>query len=103
MRIDALLRRLAADGRVKVFVATEEFCMCGYITRAQAADDAVLVELGSSVRHNFVTGAVVEERFRSGTLMVVPTTRMTRRLKTHRLHLAQHRIPERYFRIASVL
>ena len=104
MRLDAMLRHLSAAGRVKIFIVTNEFCMCCYVTRQQSAGEGeILVDVGASVRHDFATGAVAEERFRSGTLALNRSSRLTRRIQTHRRHLGQRSVPDVYFRLADRL
>jgi hypothetical protein len=102
MKLAALERLLTQRGRCKVFVTTAEFCLCGQLSNLRRAGEAWLVEVGASVRV-LRSGELLEERFRSGSLLLDDQSLLTRRLQTHRRHTAERDVPAEYWQRAAVL
>ena len=102
MKLAALARLLTERGRCKVFVTTAEFCLCGQLGNLRRAGEAWLVEGGAAVRV-LRSGELLEERFRSGSLLLDDQSQLTRRLQTHRRHVAGREVPDAYWQKAAVL
>jgi hypothetical protein len=103
VKVDALVGLLQHRARLKIFVATEGFCLCGYASKPLATEAGVLLEIGASVRFVFAGGVLLEEAQRSGTLLLPHSGKVTRRVQTHRRHLAGKEVPEKYFDLAMAL
>ena len=96
MKVEALARLLARSARLKVLVVTNDFCLCGYATAQQPTAAGLLVSIGESLRVMFGSSTVIAEPERSGTLLLSRDAKVTRRLQTHRRHLAgKHTVPRR--------
>lgn len=102
MKVEALARILAAHSRCKVFVTTREFCLCGMLSHLRPAGTAHLVDIGASVRV-LRSGELIAEPLRSGSLQVDGETLLTRRLQTHRRHVAGRDVPDEYWQRAAAL
>ena len=48
-------------------------------------------------------GELLEERLRSGSLLLDDQSQLTRRLQTHRRHVAGRDVPDEYWQKAAVL
>jgi hypothetical protein len=103
VKLEALGHLLTHHGRLKLFVVTDAFCLCGQAWRHQDAPGGALVDIGASVRVVFETMVLIHEPLRSGTLRFDRDTKCTRRLGTHRRHLAGRDVPDAYFAAAMTL
>jgi hypothetical protein len=103
MKLAALERLLRDRGRAKVFVVTSEFCLCGQVSVYRPVGDGALVDVGASVRVLWGSGDLLEEPFRSGALSLSESTLLTRRLQTHRRHVAERTVPAAYWQRAALL
>ncbi len=103
MRLDALRRVLYQRARVKIFVALEDRCLCGYSSRQTATGPELVVKVGASVQVDFATRTITERPFFTGALVLSDKSKVTRRIQTHRHHLAGRDIPEQYFIQAMAL
>jgi hypothetical protein len=103
MKIEALRRLIETQGKVKVFVATDLFCLCGYAVKQQQTTAGVFVEIGASLRFVFASATLIREAVSSGTLVLSSVSQITRRLQTHRRHVAGRAVPEHYFAEALAL
>ena len=103
MKLERLQKILEGRARVKVFVLTDQFCLCGVASHPHEAGDALRVRVGASVRFVLRSGEVIDEPTSSGTLLLTASDKVTRRLQTHRRHLAEIDVPEDYFERALAL
>jgi hypothetical protein len=103
VKLQTLSRLLQQQGKVKLFVVADEFALCGYALTQSESALGVMIDFGASVRAVFATGAVLREPHRSGTMVVTSGTRFTRRMQTHRRHLAGRQLPASYFAAADEL
>jgi hypothetical protein len=101
MKLAALERLLHERGRTRVFLVTDTFCCCGTASRLLRAGDEVSIEIGGAVRWVFAPGDLVDAAAWSGTVPVTPSTSLTRRLATHRRHLAGRAVPAAYWSRAA--
>ena len=98
MKAETLRRVLERQSRVKLFVATEAFCACCYVSGPQTETDGNLtLRTDSMLRVRFDTGSLEFDPFGGDDLELAASARFTRRIQTHRRHLHMHRIPEEYF------
>jgi hypothetical protein len=103
MKLDTIQRVFKRQPRVKLFVVTENFCLCGYATKPRATDQGLLVQIGPSVRFSFVSKQLRREARASGTLHLTATCKVTRRIETHRRHLEDLGVPGDYVNQAEAL
>ncbi|HLQ38134.1 MAG TPA: hypothetical protein VK348_10050 [Planctomycetota bacterium] len=105
MRLEALRRILETQSRAKVFVLTGDSCLCGYVSKPRLTEQGLLVDVGSSLRVGFDTLVPVYEPMSTGTMQLTDSCKVTRRLQTHRRHLASagRVIPEDYFRRSMII
>lgn len=103
MKIERLRKVLETHSKVKIFVLTEQFCLCGYVRQPQQAGESLRLRIGASVRVVLSSMEVIEESSDSGTLLVTQEQKVTRRLKTHQRHLENLPIPAEYFVLARDL
>lgn len=102
MKLDALERLLRARGQVKVFVATDTFALCGLVRGLRTDGALVHVAVGESVCLQFADGRV-QTQANPSTLALAATVSLTRRLQTHRRHLAGRHAPVAYWDAAARL
>ena len=96
VKLDTLQGVLERRPRVKLFVLTKDFCLCGYASNARTTEGGLLIDIGASVRFAFASGSLMHEPVRSGSLRVTSTCKVTRRFQTHRRHLEAKGVPDRY-------
>lgn len=100
MKLERLQALLESQSRTKIFVRTDLFCLCGYARDPRPSgpgSNALSVRIGASVRLVLPTMELIHEELDSGTLLLTNDHGLTRRLQTHRRHLADLDVPEEYF------
>lgn len=97
MKLGRLLAILSTRSSTKLYVVTDQFCLCGHASRARESSAGLHVRIGASVRVPFATGELIREERSTGTLLLTEADRLTRRHNTHRRHLSEREIPEAYF------
>lgn len=100
MKVAALERLLRERGHTRLFLVTEDFCCCGSVSGLSRTGEAASIEVGAAVRWVFAAGAQVEACW-SGTVPLTAATALTRRLATHRRHLARREVPAAYWSRAA--
>ena len=103
MKLGRLRKLLEAKPRVKIYVLTDVFCLCGYAHDSGEEAERLRVKLAASVRVVLGASEVLQEPRNSGTLVLTEEHKVTRRIQTHRRHLEGMPIPERYFELAREL
>ena len=103
MKLETLRRVLEQAPRVKLYVLTEEFCLCAYASGAHQGQAGLRVSLAASVRVVLSDMSLIQEPVQSGTLFLTEKHRVTRRIQTHHRHLRELLIPEEYFNLAATL
>ncbi len=97
MKLAALQRLLQQRGHIKMFFVTDTFCGCGIVHGLRQSGEEVSVDVGVSVQVSLVSGSFVEPDVPSMVLQVSNSTLLTRRLQTHRRHLAGREVPRDYW------
>ena len=103
MKLERLQTLLESQSRTKIFVRTDLFCLCGHARDPRPSgpnargSNALSVRIGASVRLVLPTMELIQEELDSGTLLLTNDHGLTRRLQTHRRHLADLDVPEEYF------
>ena len=103
MKLDTLCKVFEQTPRVKLYLLTEEFCLCGYASQPHRSAEGLRVSIASSVRVVLSSMSLLHEPVRSGTLFLTDKHKVTRRIQTHQRHLRDHQVPEEYFSLAMAL
>ena len=103
MKLDTLSKVFEQTPRVKLYVLTEEFGLCGYASKPHQGPGGLRVSIDSSVRIVLSSMSLLQEPVRSGTLFLTEMHKVTRRIQTHQRHLRDHQVPEEYFSLAMAL
>ena len=96
MKTETLFGVLERMRSVKLYVVTPQFCLGGYVEKPRAIEAAILVDVTSSVRVVFGADEVIESPEKSGTLLLTPMCKLTRRWQTHVRHLSTIDVPKEY-------
>ncbi|MCA3010244.1 MAG: hypothetical protein INH34_17865 [Phycisphaerales bacterium] len=96
MKRTALERLLRERGQVKLFVATETYAVCGWVRDLRTDGDVAQVAVGDAVWLHFADGSVQTVATPS-TLALAANASLTRRVQTHRRHLAGRHAPVAYW------
>lgn len=107
MKLETLRRWFESHKRTKLFVATPEWAVTGFAARPRvgaATDEGELaLDLAPYVAWFRRGDSLVRGREPFGPVRLGPDALVTRRLQTHRRHLAGAGVPERYFEEAAAL
>lgn len=103
MKLERLRAILAVQNRTKIFVVTEQFCLCGYASQPRPVAEGLRIHLAASVRVVLGTQEILEEPETTGALLLTEDHRLTRRMQTHRRHTAALAIPDAYYGRAHAL
>ncbi len=103
MKLDTLCKVFEQTPSVKLYLLTEEFCLCGYASQPHQSTEGLRVSIDSSVRIVFSSMSLLHEPVRSGSLFLTEKHKVTRRIQTHQRHLRDHQVPEEYFTLARTL
>lgn len=103
MRIGALRCVLDRHARVKIFLALDDRCLCGYASREASTERGLVVKVGASVQVDFATMTMKVSQFLTGSFVLSDVSKVTRRIRTHRHHLIGRVVPEQYFVLARAL
>ena len=103
MKLERLAKILELRGRTKLFVLTDDFCLCGYASHPLWCEAVLRVDVGASVRVVLSSGELMREPTCGGTLFLSAAHKTTRRLQTHRRHLQGYAVREEYFAAAKAL
>jgi hypothetical protein len=103
MKLETLRDVLLRHGRIKLFVASDAQCLCTYISRPQPTADGLVLATDSSLSVLFADGEVTFDAFGSGALTLRDGDLFTRRIQTHRRHVAGRDVPTEYFARANQL
>ena len=103
MRLDTLQRVFERLPRFKLFVLTENGCLCGYASNPRVTDQGMLVDIGTSIRVDFQSNELTQESTASAGLHLNRLCKVTRRIRTHERHLDGKSIPEQYLILARAL
>ncbi len=104
MKLDTLARYFERTKRTKLFVVTDAYVVAGRASRPSAPKgDVLLVDFAPFVAYFFDGGGLVRGSETFGPVRLDDGVRVTRRLQTHRRHVADKQIPEGYFEACEEL
>ena len=103
MKLETLRQVLIRQARIKLFISTDELCLCTYVSQPWPTVDGIVLATDSSLRVAFADGKVEFDAFGTGPFALRVSDRFTRRIETHRRHLEGRPVPAGYFARASQL
>ena len=97
MKISTLRRVFARSKRTKLFIATSKFAVAGHVKRPSNVGAVLSIDVQPYIAYFFSASSLVRGEQPFGPIRLDATTRVTRRLQTHRRHLSERDVPEEYF------
>lgn len=103
MKLDTLRNVFRRMPRVKLFVRCGTTAFCAVARSPHELDDGLLLQLDGAVHFDAEEGRIAHRPDAETSFVLTADCAVTRRLQTHRRHLADWDVPADYFRLAMAL